>query len=268
MSFLFNRGGDGRRAAAREEEERRERREAVDKLCNRLSHASLLEDRRSAAMALKSISKHFQVEIGATALPILVEALERDFEDADLVKSIIETFISVCSEDVEMHVEFSEILLKDNRTVKLLLEALEDKSQYIRFDVLQLLSLVESHLPKTMPKAILAAPSGLSRLLDLLDDERDIIRNEAILLLQRLTRQSLEIQKIAVFEGTFERLLELVFNENGVFGGEVIVEDALIIMKNLLDHNPPNQVKYYLYLHLLIHRTIFVNPHVLKSCPC
>lgn len=41
-------------------EEQRQRIEAVERLCNGLAHAALLEDRRSAAQAIKSASKHYK----------------------------------------------------------------------------------------------------------------------------------------------------------------------------------------------------------------
>lgn len=58
MSFLA-RMVKGREASSPKDEER-DRFEAVEKICNRLSYASLLEDRRSAAQALKSVSKQYQ----------------------------------------------------------------------------------------------------------------------------------------------------------------------------------------------------------------
>lgn len=38
-------------------------------------------------------------------------------------------------------------------------------------------------------------------------DQRDVIRNEALLLLLELTQTNQEIQKIVAFEGAFEKLL-------------------------------------------------------------
>ena len=181
----------------------------------------------------------------------LIAALKRDAEDVELSRNILETFIAICSssntisEDGDLHIEFCEILLKDRKVIEVILNCLEERNQYVRFSVLQLFSILEEFLPAQLPSAILSSPSGLGRLLDLLDDEREIVRNEVILLLQRLTENSPEIQRIAVFEGTFERLFELVINSGGIFNGEVLVEDALIIIHNLLRHNPSNQNYYF-----------------------
>ena len=59
------------------------------------------------------------------------------------------------------------------------------------------------------PQAILASPMGVVRLMDLLM-EREVVRNEALLLLIGLSRASVDIQKIAAFEGAFDRLLTII----------------------------------------------------------
>lgn len=59
-------------------------------------------------------------------------------------------------------------------------------------------------------QAILAAPMGVVRLMDTIADGREAIRNEVLLLLVGLTRSSPDIQKIAAFEGAFDRLLSIV----------------------------------------------------------
>ena len=50
---------------------------------------------------------------------------------------------------------------------------------------------------------------GVVRLMDMMN-ERDAIRNEALLLLIGLARANQDIQKIAAFEGAFERLLSII----------------------------------------------------------
>ena len=61
----------------------------------------------------------------------------------------------------------------------------------------------------TSRQAVLASHMGVVRLMDMMN-EREAIRNEALLLLNRLTRDSVDIQKIAAFEGAFERLFSII----------------------------------------------------------
>jgi hypothetical protein len=58
-------------------------------------------------------------------------------------------------------------------------------------------------------QAILGSPLGVVRLMDLLN-EQEVLRNEALLILQHLTSSNQEIQKIAAFEGAFERLFNIM----------------------------------------------------------
>jgi hypothetical protein len=51
---------------------------------------------------------------------------------------------------------------------------------------------------------------GLARLMDVLSDSREIIRNEVLLVLVALTRGNVEVQKIMAFEGAFDILFGIV----------------------------------------------------------
>ena len=92
-----------------------------------------------------------------------------------------------------------------------------------------------------MQKAIMTSPVGVSRLIDLLDDTREVLRNDGLLMLIQLTENDADIQKIIAFENTFERLLNIIA-EQGSTSGDIIVQDCLQLMQNLLRHNISNQV--------------------------
>jgi hypothetical protein len=82
---------------------------------------------------------------------------------------------------------------------------------------------------------------GPARLMDLLRDEREAVRNESLLLLSDLTQQHPDLQKILAFEGIFESLLHVVQEEGGV-DGSVVVQDCLRLLNSLLRGNVSNQV--------------------------
>ena len=52
---------------------------------------------------------------------------------------------------------------------------------------------------------ILVAPQGVPKLMDLLSDSREVVRNDALLLLIKLTKGHTNIQKIVAFENAYER---------------------------------------------------------------
>ncbi|XP_044465878.1 golgin candidate 6 isoform X2 [Mangifera indica] len=76
--------------------------------------------------------------------------------------------------------------------------------------------------------------------MDMLMD-REVIRNEALLLLTYLTREAEEIQKIVVFEGAFEKIFSIIKEEGGSDGG-VVVQDCLELLNNLLRSSASNQI--------------------------
>lgn len=71
-------------------------------------------------------------------------------------------------------------------------------SEYTLFDL-------SSNKQKAVQEMILVAPQGVPRLMDLLSDNREFVRNDALLLLIQLTRGHTNIQKIVAFENAFER---------------------------------------------------------------
>ncbi len=86
-----------------------------------------------------------------------------------------------------------------------------------------------------------AALQGLARLMDVLSDSREIIRNEVLLVMVAITRGNVELQKIMAFEGAFDVLFGIVKEEEE---GSIIASDCMHIICNLLKANPSN-VTYF-----------------------
>ncbi len=57
------------------------------------------------------------------------------------------------------------------------MDILQDYDFYVRFHDIQLLRALLTVRPDHVQDCILTAPMGISRLMDLLDDQREIIRN-------------------------------------------------------------------------------------------
>lgn len=75
----------------------------------------------------------------------------------------------------------------------------------------------------------------------MLDDIREPLRNEALLLLIALTPSSPELQKLVAFENAFTRVLTLMENEGGLTHGSTVVSDCLSLLGNILHLNTSNQ---------------------------
>jgi hypothetical protein len=91
-----------------------------------------------------------------------------------------------------------------------------------------------------MQELVLTSPMGISRLMDLLSDSREIIRNESVLVLLNLTRGNAQIQKIVAFENAYDHLLDIMVAE-GLSDGGIVVEDCILLIQSLLKSNNSNQ---------------------------
>lgn len=113
---------------------------------------------------------------------------------------------------------------------------------YVRFFSLQLLGTVLANRPEVVQKYVLKAPGGSARLVEVLEDKREIIRNEGLLLFISLLSTNADIQKIVAFEGAFDRLFNIINQEGGIASGGIVVQDCLSGVAGLLRYNVSNQV--------------------------
>jgi len=96
---------------------------------------------------------------------------------------------------------------------------------------------------KEMQEIVLCCPMGVAKLIDILSDSRDFIRNEALLLLIQLTKSNSNIQNIIAYERGFDQLFQVIRNE-GYSDGDIVVDDSLQLMLNLLKRNMSNQTVF------------------------
>jgi hypothetical protein len=56
-----------------------------------------------------------------------------------------------------------------------------------------------------------------------------------------LTQSSTELQKLVAFENAFDRVFNLIQVEGSLSQGGIVVQDCLVVLANLVRHNPSNQ---------------------------
>ena len=61
-----------------------------------------------------------------------------------------------------------------------------------------------------MQQIVLQSEMGVSRLMDVLVDAREVLRNDALLLLIQLTKGHANLQKIVAFENAFDKLCDIM----------------------------------------------------------
>ncbi|XP_065453523.1 general vesicular transport factor p115 isoform X1 [Chrysemys picta bellii] len=228
--------------------------ETIQKLCDRVASSTLLDDRRDAVRALKSLSKKYRLEVGFQAMEHLINVLQTDRSDSEIIGYALDTLFNIVSNDLEeeeqeenpqkqvddLGRQFTEIFIKQQENVTLLLTFLEEFDFQVRWPGVKLLTSLLKQQGPQVQQIILVSPMGVSRLMDLLADSREVIRNDGVLLLQQLTKSNAAIQKIVAFENAFERLLDIVTDEGNSDGG-IVVEDCLLLLQNLLKNNNSNQ---------------------------
>ncbi|TVY58600.1 Intracellular protein transport protein USO1 [Lachnellula cervina] len=222
--------------------------ETISTLSSRLASSTLLEDRRAAILGLRSFAKDYPASVASDSLRELIASLSKDGEDVDTVKVVLETLIMLfnpnenspeASEEITLWIADEFTQRQDNIT--LLLDFLDTNDFYARLYSLQLLSAILASRTERTEECIFTAPLGISRLVAVLDDRREAIRNEALSLLTYLTPNSSELQKVVAFENVFDRIFNIIKLEGSLSHGDRIVEDCLILLANLLRLNVSNQ---------------------------
>jgi len=228
--------------------------ETIERLVDRVNTSTLLEDRRDACRALKAMSRKFRLEVGAQGLSSLLNVLRTDNSDAEIVSYVLDTFCNICSpEEFEEEVVdetreditgvgegFSEMFLKEKDNLSLVLTYLEEFDFKIRRPAVQLMTYLLTNCVREVQQQLLDSHIGVSRMMDILSDTREVLRNDALIMLFKVTKGNANLQKIVAFENAFDKLFEVMEAEGWTDGG-IVVEDCLRLLLNLLRNNPSNQ---------------------------
>ena len=119
------------------------------------------------------------------ALPGLLDVLQNDAEvDADIGKAVLETLIILCEVDEnapaaarDLGYKHTDAVLADDRVAQKLFALMADHSFYLRYSALQFLSALLQNRRQVVQAYFLKAPVGVTSLIALLEDKREIIRN-------------------------------------------------------------------------------------------
>lgn len=271
MEFL--KGRLGKKANnAREEEV------AIQTLSNRLQHATLAADRRSAVLGLKSFSRQFRESVVEYGIRPLLATLDKDSGNPQMVKAILETLLVlflrgdksedeasgwIASQSRVQNGKYPSALLMGNLEadqfsmwiadevtasechLKVLIDILQESQDYhIRLYTLQLFEFLVCTRATRTKETLINIPLAVPVIVSLLNDVNDPVRNEAILVLMALVNNNFNIQKLVAFENSFDRLFEIIDEEGGI-RGSILVQDCLTLITNLLMYNASNQ-KYFL----------------------
>ncbi|KAH3660188.1 hypothetical protein OGAPHI_007393 [Ogataea philodendri] len=270
--------------------------DSITTLVDRLSHSTLLTDRRAAVLGLKSFSRQYREIVIANGLKSLVSTLHKDVLDLDIVKAVLETLLilfirgegdedrtrswisqqsrlkngkypspSLLMENVtdQFSLWIFDELTQSVKSFDILVDLVEVNDIHIKLYSLQLLQALCSTRPIRTKELILKSPLAISKLCQVLDDPYEPIRNEAILLLMGVVKDNFNIQKLVVFENTFDKLYKIIEEEGGI-EGNIVVQDCLSLISNLLRYNASNQ-KFFVETNCMYKLAEFLNQPLSES---
>ena len=117
--------------------------------------------------------------------------------DADLCCLVLDTLNNVMNSEEksgserqnlpnDISIQFTEMFIKDNSNLILLFDLLDEFEFQTRWSTVKLLNQIIVNQTQQSQDIILQIPRGVSRLMDLLNDSREIIRNDVKLLREDL----------------------------------------------------------------------------------
>ena len=220
----------------------------IENLSGRLQSATLLEDRRAAILGLRSFAKTYPASVASGSLRNLISSLNKDVEDVDTTKITLETLLMLFSPDESSPEASDDIALwladeftQRQENITALLDLLDAHDFFSRLYSLQLITAISSARPERTQECVYTAPLGVSRLVAVLEDKREAVRSEGLLLLVALTPSSPDLQKLVAFENAFDRAFAIIDAEGGLTNGGITIQDCLSLLANLLRHNVSNQ---------------------------
>jgi hypothetical protein len=127
------------------------------------------------------------------------------------------------------------LLTDSGAIISSLFDLLESEDAATAVGAVHVLRAVHLQASDALAACVLAIPTGITRLMDLLADRsREALRNEAVLLLRELTAtHNAELARMVAFQEGFERLFAIMDSDDMVAGGE-LVRDCLDACCNVL----------------------------------
>ncbi|XP_069149957.1 golgin candidate 6-like isoform X5 [Solanum lycopersicum] len=186
---------------------------------------------------------------GETGFHVILSILKEKPNDVQMVRNALETLLMAVtptnyakgpSDEVPPNLINSNLLLSEKENISILLSLLSHEDIHVRYATLQLLMPPLNKSPQKLLEVICSIPSGIKQLLNFLNDDCKLLRNEAMTFLTFLNCEAEEIQELLAFEGAFVKIFSIIEDEGGLEGG-VVVQDCLILLSNLLHCSASNQ---------------------------
>uniref|UniRef100_A0AAV1TS70 Vesicle tethering protein Uso1/P115-like head domain-containing protein n=1 Tax=Peronospora matthiolae TaxID=2874970 RepID=A0AAV1TS70_9STRA len=252
----------------------------IARTVERLQFATLLTERKQAVRALHSLAQQLQLDeiqhghksttleptvgeqaLGLAAVPAVLDALVSDPRDTELMETLLEFLQSIVTRVPAAAVL---VLTQPNGDVAAqwgmptCLMLLQDPSPWIRGPAVSLVKALQEAAPGEFTKSVLQCKEGLRRLLEVVEDRREHIRDTALAVLGQLTGRDKNVQQFLAFEEGFARLFQIMEAEGladstGASLASSVVADCLHIVNNMLRDNLMTQTLFLEMTYLESH---------------
>jgi HEAT repeat protein len=137
--------------------------------------------------------------VGTQAMHVLIEVLKQNKMDSELCCLALDTLFNIVDTSehskeepdtqsvnkeqeqilpADISAQFSEMFVKDKANVELLFELLDEFEFQVRWSTIKLLNALILNLTAQIQDIILQNPRSTARIIDLLTDSREVIRND------------------------------------------------------------------------------------------
>ncbi|CAG5111689.1 Oidioi.mRNA.OKI2018_I69.chr2.g5968.t2.cds [Oikopleura dioica] len=194
---------------------------------------------QSGLSALLMKSRDNPVEV-LSSVPFLVQRLSNE-NDLNKISIILNIFCELlgASESERVGDSTAESIIKSD-VLTTLFSLLPETEFSVRFPLLRTLLYTCQRVPKDVQLAAVSSGIAIGQLTGILQDSREILRNEAVLLFSELCEDNQDLPVLFAFESGFELLIHIFESESWADGG-VVVQDCLQLMWLVLNENTNTQ---------------------------
>ncbi|VDN24233.1 unnamed protein product [Gongylonema pulchrum] len=217
MAFLTNLFG-GQANGSRDSDNAAE---IVENLVERVETSTVLEDRRDALKALRSLAKKVRLPVAAIGMNAYMEILEKEYRNSEIIAIVLEILVAVLCDDEaaddghdEIGERLAEMIVRKKTFVPSVMALLQSYDFNVRRAVIRLLTALLRHRASEVQAAIVQEPTGVSRLLlfDIIDVEpvESIVIEDCLYVILNLLRRNAKNQQLFREASMIQRLAALL----------------------------------------------------------
>lgn len=184
--------------------------QSVRQLAARLEDATSSE-RIQSLEALQTLAKQHPSQVSEIALQSLLDVLQERGSAEEYLETLNVLDILIKSSDSVISLKNVNAILSEGGSVELLLDLLDHSDSTVGVMASQILTQLQSSNSVMVESMIQNIPDGMNKLLQRLpDSSREAVRDQALVLVQKLTANSEEMKKTLVFNEVSDQFCYLL----------------------------------------------------------